>query len=493
MSVNVEAPVGGWNARDALDNMKPADAVELVNWIPDSGYCRLRRGSKVYASGLGGEVKTLAEYHFGATRKFFAAANGSLWDITDPLNVTSFVDVFTSDKFQTEQHADKLIFVNGAEVPREFDGTSLNTLTLTGITTPANIVGCRSFKGRMFYWEKDSQDFYYCAAGAYTGALTLFPLGKQLQKGGNLVSMMTWTRDSGLGMDDMAVFIFSTGETIVYQGDDPADANNWSMVGRFNIGEPVDIRGHARYSSDEVLITKDGYVNMSGALITGRVSTAKNFSDKINAAAKGVTQSYDQNEGWQAILYPKGSLFIINVPISSTQFEQHVRNTNTGAWTKFIGWNARCFGLYDDNLYFGGDGEVYQADTGYSDSGALIRGEAVTAFNYCGSNSRKKLLTAVEIVSNYLFPQYAGLSASADFRKPEDVTTFTPSEGSPSEWETAPWDPSPWANSSGRIIGGWRSVCAHGYAIALRVIIQSGQQAVKWYATKLKVQYTGEI
>ena len=40
----LEAPVGGWNTRDSLDNIPPTDAVVLKNWIPDLGEVRTRPG-----------------------------------------------------------------------------------------------------------------------------------------------------------------------------------------------------------------------------------------------------------------------------------------------------------------------------------------------------------------------------------------------------------------------------------------------------------------
>jgi hypothetical protein len=45
--------------------------------------------------------------------------------------------------------------------------------------------------------------------------------------------MLNWTNDAGDGVDDYAAFVFSTGEVLVYQGDDPGSVNAWSLIGRF--------------------------------------------------------------------------------------------------------------------------------------------------------------------------------------------------------------------------------------------------------------------
>jgi hypothetical protein len=39
-----EAPVGGWNTRDSIDNIAPTDALTLDNWWPDIGEVRTRPG-----------------------------------------------------------------------------------------------------------------------------------------------------------------------------------------------------------------------------------------------------------------------------------------------------------------------------------------------------------------------------------------------------------------------------------------------------------------
>jgi len=43
-TTSVPSPIGGWNARDSLANMSPADAVQLVNWFPTPTDVTLRKG-----------------------------------------------------------------------------------------------------------------------------------------------------------------------------------------------------------------------------------------------------------------------------------------------------------------------------------------------------------------------------------------------------------------------------------------------------------------
>lgn len=96
-AIAIPAPIGGWNARDALDKMDASDAVKLVNWIPRGSYVQSRGGYTVLQSGLGGSVETLAPYA-GNSNLLLAAADGKFWDVTiTPVTIASG---FTSDRWQ---------------------------------------------------------------------------------------------------------------------------------------------------------------------------------------------------------------------------------------------------------------------------------------------------------------------------------------------------------------------------------------------------------
>lgn len=118
--------------------------------------------------------------------------------------------------------------------------------------------------------------------------------------------MLNWTNDAGDGVDDYAVFVFSTGEVLVYQGDDPANAAAWSLIGRFQIGEPVSIRAHAKVGGTEIIGTTDGYVDLSVALRDGRYSEKSAYSSKIIRASKDAVSAYRGQFGWEMLLYPRG-------------------------------------------------------------------------------------------------------------------------------------------------------------------------------------------
>ena len=76
-------PTGGWNDRDALDDMAQNDAIVLDNLIPDLNGVNLRGGYADHATGLGAKVETIMTYSpADGTDEMFAAAGTSVFDVT---------------------------------------------------------------------------------------------------------------------------------------------------------------------------------------------------------------------------------------------------------------------------------------------------------------------------------------------------------------------------------------------------------------------------
>lgn len=498
-AINFPSPIGGWNTQDSLDQMDVKDAVELENWFPTVGRVISRKGFEEYATGLGtGNVETLAEYNAVTTRKLIAAANNNIYDVSSAGAAVSLASGFTNNRWQWAMFtgaAPRMALVNGADAPQEYNGSTVSALTISGSgLTVSNLIGVNIFKNRSYFWEKDSQDFWYSALNSLGGALTKFPLGRVAGFGGNLVAMNNWTRDSGDGVDDYAVFIMSTGDIIIYQGTDPSTAADWALVGVFRTGAPLGIRGSVKLGPDLIVMTKDGYVPLSKIIDTGRVTERGSVSDKINGAVKQVADQYFSNFGWQSVLYPRGSYVLFNVPRSSTEFDQHVVNTLTGAWTKFTGMNGACFGLYNDNLYMGGvDGTVYKCDTGTSDDGQSINLLAQTAWNYCGNRGNIKKFSAFRPVFQSESPLNFNISLGFDFQPNYDANITQAGDiGSESAWDEAEWDVDSWAENN-QFISPWSSADGIGLNVSARVNMLTSSQYVSWYSMEYLFETGGYI
>ena len=484
----IPAPVGGWNVRDALANMPEDHASILDNWFPQEGRVDSRPGYSEYATGLGGNVETLAEYISGSARKFLAAANGKIWDISSSGAGSSLATGKSNNRWSTAQLDGTMGLVNGEDAPLTYAGSTIGTMTVSGPTV-ANLIGIHVFQGRSYFWEDSSQSFWYSAVNTLGGSLTEFPLGRVGSFGGKLLAMGTWTHDSGAGPDDYAVFFMTSGDTIVYQGTDPG---SFSLVGMFRLAPLISQRGIIKAGGDLIAVTKDGYVSLKGAITQGRLTDRGLVSDQINPAVTEAAEDYGSNFGWQAFHYPAGNMLIFNIPrTTNSVYEQHVWNTNTGAPCRFRNIPSRCWGIYNDQAYFGGNGSVFLFDNTRQDNNAVIEMDALTAPTWLGNKANQKHVTAVQTVmaANTTIP--LSVKVGSDFDLPNvsyDVQTFP---GTGASWGD-PWG-SPWAGQGFSTYTDWLNTRSFGYNFRTRVKVRSNNQLTKWYSTNYMFEKGGVV
>jgi len=510
------APIMGWNLRDDEDALNPLEATLLDNWTPGAGGCDKRGGTLEFASGMGsGDIDTLAAFKVGANDKFLAAGNGNIYDITAGGTATSLASGFSENRWQHVVMNAKLGLVNGTDAPQEYDGSTVGAMTVSGPTV-ANLIGIQTFKSRSYFWEDGSQSFWYSAVNALGGALTEFPLSRVGSFGGNLKAMIQWTRDSGSGVDDLAVFVMESGEALVYQGSDPGDANDWALIGIYRIGPPIDARGVVKFGGDAIVMTEHGYQSLEITLTREEDDPAGDYSNKINPQLVADVANYKANIGWEATKFK--NLLIFNVPYSATQYHQHVLNTHLkpSAWCRWRKLPARTFGVFQGKLYFGStDGRVYQAETGNGDDGGgtLWNEEAglwnVMTDNWDATTFENIVADARQAHSDLGAPginkdiRYAqGLirgtgnvaltfQIDADHRSraiPAQLHTFVPDlriwEAMDNNWEDeqTDWDEITELTASPRV-----AQAAQGYKVGARIYAQS-REALKWVSTRFFFQ-----
>jgi hypothetical protein len=517
-AISIDAPIEGWDAYHSLDNMPQTAAIVLDNLIPEPGKVRTREGYIEYANlEIAAPVQTVASVDNEESSVLLAMAGGGVWQIsnTTPGGGSSIISqisapgTFTSDKWQTEnfRKADEsgiMVMCNGvdpAQVVYEdvVPGTWLIRDLIDTNTVGTEFIGCVAFKGRMYYWKDNDNAFYYSQAGAYEGELQKFDLGTFNQKGGKLVFVGTWTQqDSGDGKDDFIYFMFSTGEILLYQGDDPETIGYWEMVGRYFTAEPLSIRGVANYGADTIIMTKDGYVALSTIIQQGRISDVPAFSRLIHNAIKQRTNRFSSFYGWDVELFQKKGLMIFNVPIGETVFEQHVLNTVTQRWCRFNSLNVNCVEVHDERLFGGGeDGRVYALLEGETDNGEAIYFDCLYAFQYFGDPGRQKHMVAAQIISTHRNPEFVILRGYSDFEVPVlgsvqiplgrqqavwSINPATPPQAVGSFWDQDYWD----AQDTPYTTKGWQNISAYGYAVSLLVRFALRQNTVDWRSTNLR-------
>lgn len=441
--ISMPAPVNGWNARDPWPNMRSDEAIQLDNLFPEFDGVRLRKGYQTHATGTG-SVLTLHSYRYGASSKLLAFSNGNIWDVTAAGTAISLSTGLGTGIWSVVNFGAYAIMVNGVDTPRKFDGTTVTTTTFTGTgLTATNLFGVAVFKNRLYLWENNSLAFWYGGNQAIAGTLTKFDLSFVAALGGKIVAISSWTIDAGDGVDDAFVVLLSTGQVVIYQGTDPG--TDFAITGIFQIGGPISPRGTVKFGGDLIIITADGYLPLSKSLPLGRTNDSVSISDKISGAVKEATRLARDSFGWQAVQYPKGGWLLFNVPTNQGAFEQHVMNTRTGAWCRFVGQPSQCWAVHEDELYFGGTDRVNHADTGTSDNGSLVQFDMRTAFSQMTAKGRQKRWTATRptIRVNGKIPIVGSLSTDYETREPAGAISSTEVPGG--EWDVAIWDVDFWA------------------------------------------------
>lgn len=487
---SVTAPISGWNARDALDEMEPTDAVTLDNWYPDNMGVFVRNGYTPFASGVGSvPVRTLAEFQAGGTRKFIAAASGNFYDISAggvagaPLKTG-----FSGDAWQTVHFKSLMYFANGLDNMQAYDGATFTDAPFTGVAMNT-LVGGIIYQQRLFFWQNNSTGFWFAPLQSISGALQFFDLQAFSPNGGNIVTAVTYSHDGGNGVVDFIVFMMSSGDALIYFGNDPSNPNFWTLVGIYRISPPVNIRAVCQYGAEAFLTTFDDHIPLQQQLVALKLGNLPPRS-KVNGAVKAAVAANPNGFGWQALFYPQGRRLIFNIPNPDGTFSQHVQNTShpSQPWCRFINMPSFTWGLFRNNLFFGSAGGiVYQADNGNLDNMGAVQAKAQQAWNMFEKPIKKRVTLARPVVQASS-PQSYQFALGYDYGD-INVNVIATTGGVGSPWDTSPWDTSPWSPEN-IVDPHWRVGGGTGQAVGVLLTAAANQQII-WLRTDYR--YTDTV
>lgn len=495
--ISVPAPVGGWNARDALALMKPSDAVWLDNWFPGTTTVDIRPGCSLFATlPVGGLCRTLmtCAKEDGTTLKFAVTQLG-VYSIDAGGTISVLGQALTDSRVQyTGINVAGISYLwacNGVDKSFVYKADTATFIPLDGASVPVltgitstDVVNVDVWKYRVILCKKNSLSFYYGPLNSVGGAFSAFDLGQLFRKGGYLMATANWTIDAGNGPDDRFVAISSEGEVAIYQGTDPSALSTFSLVGVFDIGRPVGRRCCVQIAGDLAILTESGLRTLSKALQSATLNRTDVLTDKIQHAFNSYYQQFKAQFAWQPVLYPQGTALIVNIPLRSTVSYQFVMNTITGAWCRFLGWSAEALMVAGGSLYYALGNKVYLAWTGTDDAGASIEAVVKTAFQ---PGARRGRISQIKLVKPTLtadFDLTVQLALDTDYEDRRLLSSVTNFNQAVARWDVARYNLSVW--SGGNVtINRWRTV-AHkpGNDFALRMRISVRDTAVTWAATQ---------
>jgi hypothetical protein len=538
-TVPMPSPVGGWNARDALAAMPPTDAVILDNLMPKASYVELRGGysehiptgsigilteggldlatesndlliTEATITSITGTIKTLSIYNpLNSANQMFAISEFGVWNVSTAGTAGPLLIARTNGKHQGTMFGDGTtnwrIEVNGVDDPLYYNGTTWQTVdettspALTGYTGNAvqEFVYVNAYKARLFFIPRNSLSFWYLPPAVAGGALLEFDLSSQCKMGGYLVAMASWTRDAGDGQDDVAVFVTSEGEAIVYQGDNPSQANSWSKIGAFFVGRPLGRRCLMQLAGDILILTENGAFPISAAMQSASVNYQYAISSKIEPVFTESGRTSGRIFGWEAILYPAQQALLVNVPVTEDGIHyQYVMNTSTKSWCRFVGWDAETFVIFNRELYFSRGNAVYKAWNGAVDGSDTISYYGKQAFSNFGQPNNLKVFKFFRPIMQVNGTLNYATAIDIDFDESPLIGLTSTGNVNGMTWNVSLWNEAKWGGSvtGGIIVKPWGSVAQWpGHWGAGKIKGSTNSLSVRWMSSQYCYETGGLI
>lgn len=479
----------GLNLRDDIAAIRPDEARVLINWLPNGSVLEPREGYSSQSTSVGsGDVATVMVHEGVSAITPVAASNGGLFDVSGSSpSAIAAASTYSDNDWSWVNFGGKLLGVNGTDAPFDYDGSSLASTSWSGSSlTITNLRTIEVVRNRAWFTENNSADVWYGGIGSITGALTKFQLS-QIASGGFCTAICSWTRDGGDGADDFTVFIMSTGQVIVYQGD---PASTFSLVGKYETARPIGARCYVKVGGDVVLITAGGFAPLS--IVAGGQPTALIDIPVWGKVAPGVVTDFDNyggNTGWQGIYYR--GLVIFNVPVGNSEAKQYVLNTRGApAWTTYD-YPAASFVDYDGTLIFGGLGDA----TVWAAGGTTDNTGDISLTSRSGYLQSPNGLNWRVTKLKPFFRGDGGLSGfvdiSVDFVDGDLVGNsqeFIGPDESGTDWGDD-WGEE-WSGGL-QTFNDWLSVSGRGVAVSIKSELETSADNVAWTQTSLMVKQGG--
>lgn len=394
----------------------------------------------------------------------------------------------------TFQDNEAITSASGAAV---VNGTasSASSITVSGVTT-STLSAVWLHQTRLFFTQANSLTAWYLPAAQVGGTANSLSLAGVFQRGGALLAGGTWSTDSGDGKDDLCVFISTEGEVAVYAGNDPSDANAWSLQGRYDIGKPLGKRGLMRAGGDLLIATDDGIVPLSmvvqrdpATLSLGAVTAPirRAWQDEAQRATGGV----------ELHRWPDQNLMLTVLPDATRML---TANLQTGAWAVQSGWDGTCGAVYLERGFVGrGDGYVYEINKGGRDNGDTFVASVCFSFSDAGDPTAYKIANLARLSYFAATPVSYRLTVGVDY-SPQFGAAAPAADVATMVWGASVWGGAEWGGDveepRAAYVDRWRSVAGAGYALAPQVQITSGAAAalsVEVIAVDMMIEGGGRV
>ena len=498
------APARGWILNENPAFQQPAGALVLDNLFPEDATVRIRGGSDQWSdTGTGDPIISGFKYASALNFRMYFSTEDTIFDVTTG-TATSIATGRSSGNCVASQLANQggdwmLVANDQGDYLLRFDGTTWEDLepasaALNKVTGPvgttvefgAGLSYVWKYKSRMFFIEAGTMNAWYLPLNAVGGNLELIPLSGACSRGGFLMFGATWSIDAGDGIDDKCIFVSSEGEVLIFTGSDPGDPNNWRQEGRYEVSRPMGMNAHVPVGGDILIATIDGVIPLSQAITKDREGLS------LTAATRTIEpfwlQQVSERDDWPWTMCRWDETNALYVSLPGGEVGRQwclVANIHSGAWCRYVGWDATCFVTINGLMYFGTqDGRVVQAEVTGKDEGNPYFCTYVGSWQHFGGKAnqvtwRQARCTFQARATEPFTPQ---VSAAVDY----NFVLPTPPNAGPDPgaaldvWDEGVWDTALWDADAPPLITAirntyWVSIGATGYSFAPIIQAQISQ------------------
>jgi hypothetical protein len=476
----VPAPTAGIDSVSPLVATEPSYGLSLVNLVPSGPGLRVRSGYTSFATVTGtGGARTIIPFEGSTTQKLFAVTSAAIFDISaGGAGVSSVALPSAAGAAGWGTWTD---FVSDANTHYAFYADEQNGLyryqeagawaAVTDITGVAetDLVFTTQHQGRMWFVERSTANAWYLAAGAISGAATVFHFGNKFRHGGTLIGLYPWTVDGGEGLNDHLVAISSGGDVMVYKGIDPSSASTWELVGQWYVGAlPAGRRIAQNEGGDLYILSQYGVIPltrlMQGSLVQQDTAQLSRNISPLIATAMALTRS---SRGWEMRNVPSENVFLVSRPaLTGYNDQQFTLSTHTNGWSVFESLPYQTGDTWVGSFYFGDSSGNVWLLTGNADNGIAISFSLLSSFQEYGEIGLYHRAQFIRpVFRSVAAPSYA-IEARYDYDDSPVLTSSLTPVLSGSLWDAAVWDTDMWA-SSGTVVQATRGASGLGRAMAV--------------------------
>jgi hypothetical protein len=492
--IPIPVPYRGVNTTSSLSMLAEDECHYAYNILPSQDGFKTRLGTSEWTNGVTGSPRTTIPYHAlsstGSGDKLFVTGTDGIYEVTTSgagaaTRVYNFVTTGATAgygnfiQWGTATGAQWIFYADSANGLLSYEAATNTWSPVTGITglNELDIRYVAIHKLRIWVILKDSPNGWYLPGGAMAGAATEFQFGSKFTHGGDLVSVHTFTRDSGNGPDDLFVAISRQGDVIIYQGADPSAATTFSIVGTWYVGVLPDSRKVAlEYSGDIYILSINGITSLTELLRGTDVSdNYKSVVGKITNLLRSRLSTELSSAGWELIMFPAENLLIIQSPIRSGSTDQYLHyclNTVNKGWGFFRNVQSTSMGVHRNELFYTqSNGSVWRLKEGNDQCtitnpvGTPVEFTFLTAYSNAGAPGVMKMPSlARPVFVGSQAPEYA-IQVLFDYERGELSVSGSGATSDSSLWDTALWDSAIWGGDE--VFDETQGVGGVGYAIAV--------------------------